>query len=54
MLRHGIKKRFFKNVPQNPLNNLTPYKYFMKFKSSCPKRRLSGKISEIEQNEFNK
>ena len=29
--------------------NLTPHKYFVKIKLGCPKRRLSGKISKIEQ-----
>ena len=42
--------KILSNVPQVTLNNFTPYKYFVKFKSSCPKRRLRGKISETEQN----
>ena len=48
-MRHGINKGFCQSVPQVTLNNFTPYKYFVKFKSSCPKRRLCGEISEIEQ-----
>ena len=50
-MRHGINKGFCQSVPQVTLNNFTPYKYFVKFKSSCPKRRLCGKISETEQND---
>ena len=49
-MRHGINKGFCQSVPQVTLNNFTPHKYFVKFKSSCPKRRLCGKISETEQN----
>ena len=30
-------------------NNLTPYRYFVKIKLMCSKRRLSGKVNEIEQ-----
>ena len=33
------------------LNNFTYDKYFIKIKSSCPKLRLSGQISKIEQND---
>ena len=50
-MRHGINKGFCQSVPQVTLNNFTPYKYFVKFKSSCPKRRLCCKISETEQND---
>ena len=50
-MRHSINKGFCQSVPQVTLNNFTPYKYFVKFKSSCPKRRLCGEISEIEQND---
>ena len=30
-------------------NNLTPYRYFVKIKLKSSKRRLSGKVNEIEQ-----
>ena len=32
-------------------NNLTPYRYFIKIKLKCSKRRLSGKLNEIELND---
>ena len=32
------------------LNNFTYHKYFLKINLSCKKRRWSGKISKIEQN----
>ena len=44
------QKIFCQNVPQVTLNNFAFYKYFEKIEVSCSKRRLSGKISEIEQN----
>ena len=31
-------------------NNLAIYRYFVKIKLKCSKRRLSGKVNEIEQN----
>ena len=33
------------------LNNFTSHKYFVKIKPSCSKRRSSGKVNEIEQND---
>ena len=33
------------------MNNLTPYRYFVKIKLKCSKRQLSGKVNEIEQND---
>ena len=48
--RHGIKKIFCQNLPLVMLNNFTYHKYFLKINLSCKKRRWSGKISKIEQN----
>ena len=31
------------------LNNLTPYIYFLNIKLKCSKRRLSGKVNDLEQ-----
>ena len=45
------KKRFCQNVLKVMLNNFISYEYFVKVKSSHSKRRLSGKISEIDQND---
>ena len=53
-MRHDIKTISSQNVPLVMLNNFTPHKYFVKIAFSCSKRRFSGKISEIEQNDVNK
>ena len=45
-----ILYKYCKNVPLFMLNNLSTYKYFVTIKLSCSKRRLSGKVNEIEQN----
>ena len=45
---------FSQNVPLVILSNFTLHKYFVKIKSSCSKRWLSGQISEILQNDVNK
>ena len=33
------------------VNNVTPNRYFVKIKSSCSKRRLSGRNNEIDRND---
>ena len=48
------KSKSCQNLSLVMVNNLPPIRYFVKIKLSCSKRRSSGKISEIEQNDVNK